>query len=254
MASHCAEKALGTVQSQAKANRLKFTSIGAFNGWGGILYLFTHLAAVWNRQGLFASADRIAARISELVQQDESLDVIGGAAGCIGSLLSLYHCLPSDHLLEVAIQCGDHLISQAQTTQKGVGWLTHLTAPHPITGFAHGSAGIIWALLALAEVTNESRFRSVASSALPYERQAFSSESKNWPSLRPSEGDRTIDDPVAWCYGAAGIRLALSTPIQWVYSSKQKLKQHCILHSPEDLVKITPYVTVIWATLSSSCK
>jgi len=209
--THLAEKALVTLQAQIDAKQQHITSIGAFNGWGGLLYTYTHLAALWERQDLFDAAMHSANRISDLVKQDASFDIVGGAAGSIASLLSLYHCIPSDRLLEVAIQCGDHLSAKAKVIDGGLGWLTHPTSSMPITGFAHGTAGIVWALSALADATQEERFRAMIPYALPYERGAFSPEFKNWHSLRSSIIDREHDNPVAWCYGAGGIGLARLT-------------------------------------------
>src|SRR5262249_39806743 len=60
-----AEKALFTVQSRLEDSLPLLTAVGAFNGWGGTVYLFTHLAALWNRPDLFAAADRVVERISE---------------------------------------------------------------------------------------------------------------------------------------------------------------------------------------------
>ena len=206
-----AEKALFTAQSQLNDMLPLVTGIGAFSGWGGSIYLFTHLASLWNRPDLLVETERMIARIAEVVGLDTALDVIAGSAGCIGSLLSLYRHSPSPRVLEVAMQCGDHLIAQAKTMDDGVGWLTHKLSERPVTGFSHGTTGMAWALSNLADATGESRFRDTASAALAYERRAFLPETQNWRSLR--EADGTADDMLAWCYGAPGIGLArLNSP------------------------------------------
>jgi lantibiotic modifying enzyme len=80
----------------------------------------------------------------------------------------------------------------------------------PLTGFAHGTAGIAWALAKLSTVTHEERFERVALEALTYERSLFNEEAGNWPDFRPNAPSPFR---VAWCHGAAGIGLSrLSQP------------------------------------------
>ena len=49
-------------------------------------------------------------------------------------------------------------------------------ATSPLTGFAHGNAGIAYALLELSEVTGEPRFKEAALRAFEYVRFLFASE------------------------------------------------------------------------------
>jgi lantibiotic modifying enzyme len=81
-----------------------------------------------------------------------------------------------------------------------------------LTGFSHGAAGIAWALLELAVVSGEERFRTAALDAIAYERSLFSPDVGNWPDLRESNDSVTQSDKekfmVAWCHGAPGIGLA----------------------------------------------
>jgi lantibiotic modifying enzyme len=129
-------------------------------------------------------------------------------------LLSLYAVAPSEATLAVAIQCGDHLIARAKPQHSGIGWSTKLEET-PLTGFAHGNAGIALNLLRLAAVSGEERFRQTALAAMEYERSLFSLERRNWPDLRKefrlqATGEQQEDNSymVAWCHGAPGIGLA----------------------------------------------
>jgi lantibiotic modifying enzyme len=71
-----------------------------------------------------------------------------------------------------------------------------------------------WALLELAAVTGEKRFRAAAQAAIAYERSLFSAEAGNWPDLRDisalgrGTGDSHPPFMTAWCHGAPGIGLA----------------------------------------------
>ncbi len=211
-----AQAALSTIQTQIERAKSSIKSIGGFGGWGGLIYTFTHLSRLWERPELLAEAEEFVKLLPPLIEQDKSLDVSGGAAGCIGSLLSLYHCAPSEATLAAAIQCGEHLIAQAQPMERGIGWITEIPASKPLTGLAHGAAGIAWALLELSSLTGEKRFLKVALEAINYERSLFLPKMGNWPDLRnladtvlagkDKDSDRH-NCMTAWCYGASGIGL-----------------------------------------------
>ena len=211
-----ARAALTTVQrqiEQSRSNPIQM-GIGGFSGWGGVIYAFTHLGKLWQQPELIAEAEGIVELLPVLIQQDETLDIIGGAAGCIGSLLTLYHCAPTDQTLDAALQCGDRLVSLAQPQPRGVGWSAKgITNPKPLAGFSHGAAGIAWVLLELSALSGEKRFRTTALEAIAYERSLFSPEAMNWPDLREFETsvqtgrEDRVSFMTAWCHGAPGIGL-----------------------------------------------
>jgi type 2 lantibiotic biosynthesis protein LanM len=206
------------MQRQVERDKLFITSIGGFDGWGGMIYVLSHLGALWNAPALLAQAEQIVELLPPLIERDKQLDVIGGAAGCIGSLISLYRCAPSHKTLAAAIQCGDRLIACAQPMESGVGWITPIPATKPLAGFSHGAAGMGWALLELYGLTGEERFRRTALAALAYERSLFSPENENWPDLRELTGQATKAGQdsftTTWCYGAPGIGLARLRSLQ----------------------------------------
>jgi type 2 lantibiotic biosynthesis protein LanM len=206
-----ARRALSTLRARLEDRGKHIRSIGAFDGWGGIVYLLSHLAALWQDAELISYANTIVDRLPELIDKDESLDVIGGCAGCIGALLSLYQVAPSDKTLAAAIQCGDHLLARAQPVEGGVGWfIKNIETVKPITGFAHGAAGIAWALLALAERTGNAKYRDTALQAILYEHGQYSPAAGNWAENAPGseQPGKETGPSMAWCYGAPGIGLA----------------------------------------------
>ncbi|MEQ9482050.1 type 2 lanthipeptide synthetase LanM family protein [Coleofasciculus sp. F4-SAH-05] len=206
--------ALSSIQHQIEPSKSLIRSIGCFSGWGGIIYSLTHLSVLWQQPELLAEAEGLLDPLTELIEKDEQFDIIGGAAGCIGSLLSLYHSHPSQPILDTAIQCGDHLLACAQKMAVGMGWKPVGMGKKPLTGFSHGAAGIAWALLKLAAVTGEERFQEAALYAIAYERSLFSPGVGNWPDLREFETTVGSGSPgqvnymTAWCHGATGIGLA----------------------------------------------
>ena len=165
------------------------------------------------RPDLLADAEAIVDVLPGLIDDDQAFDVIDGAAGCIGGLLALHACNPSRGTLAAAVRCGEHLINHARAMPQGVGWIRN-GASAPLAGFAHGAAGIAWALLHLAARTGDGRFRAAAVAAVAYERSLFSPEARNWADMRPSRTSAAAGPNgqglfmTAWCHGASGIGLA----------------------------------------------
>ncbi len=219
-----ARAALASTRPQMKwqKERPELASIGAFNGLGSYIYLLSHLGALWHEPALYQEAEEIVKLLPAAIPQDEMLDAVGGSAGCIAALLSLFAVAPSEATLEAAIVCGDHLIARAKPQHSGVGWSTKLEET-PLTGFAHGNAGIALNLLRLAAVSGEERFRQTALAAMEYERSFFSPERRNWPDLRKefrprATGEQQEDNSymVAWCHGAPGIGLARVASLEYM--------------------------------------
>jgi lantibiotic modifying enzyme len=98
----------------------------------------------------------------------------------------------------------------------GLGWEVTRFGAQPLTGFAHGAAGVAWALLELADATGNDAYRNAARQALIYERSLYVAAEENWPDLRPAEliGNGNGAEPgaphymAAWCHGSTGIGLA----------------------------------------------
>jgi type 2 lantibiotic biosynthesis protein LanM len=187
-------------------------SVGGFGGWGGIIYTFTHAGVLWNDSYLLDEAERLADQLPAVIEQDTTLDIIGGVAGGLCALLALYRVRPSARVLEVATLCGDKLLTTAQRTEHGIGWSTTIESSQPLCGFSHGAAGMALALLQLWELSGKPQFKQAAHEAMAYERSVFAAEQANWPDFRIIEGkpaalalDGTFMS--AWCHGAPGVGL-----------------------------------------------
>jgi type 2 lantibiotic biosynthesis protein LanM len=219
--SALARSALLAIRSQVEQGKRHpwFGGISPFEGVGAIVYLLSHLGAIWNEPSMYEEAEEIVQLFPDMIAQDETYDLIGGSAGCIAALLSLYSVAPSEQTLAMAMQCGDRLIAGAQPMKMGIGWKTK-QQEIPLTGLAHGNAGIALSLLRLFALTKEERFRETACAAIAYERNLFSPKLQNWPDLRNLSDlvrSRKTNDTAkpqgpsymaAWCHGAPGIGLA----------------------------------------------
>ncbi len=208
-----ARAALVTLRQQLVANQANMKIVGGFSGWGGVIYLLTHLSALWNDPTLLDEAETWVELLPPLIEQDEFTDIISGTAGCIGGLLSLYRLRPSAATLDAAIHCGDRLLATAQRLEHGVGWTNVVSGQQALAGFSHGVAGIAWALLQLADISGEERFRVTALEAIAYERSLFSPTHSNWPDLREIAATAHAGEEeqghfmAAWCHGAPGVGL-----------------------------------------------
>ncbi|MBW4623886.1 MAG: type 2 lantipeptide synthetase LanM family protein [Cyanosarcina radialis HA8281-LM2] len=222
-----ARAAFKTFQAQLEQSKSWLSQVGGFSGWGGIIYTLIHLGTLWQQPELIAQAESFVELLPPLIDRDPQFDIIGGTAGCLSALLNLYRLRPNPKTLEVAIQCGDRLLTHAQVMETGCGWVIPGVGAKPLAGFSHGNAGIAWALLSLAAVSGEERFRQVALEAIAYERSIFSVAASNWPDLREFEATvRSGNQPAvsftnAWCHGAPGIGLARLQCLQYLESDPE---------------------------------
>ena len=63
--------------------------VGGFSGLGAMIYALTHVGVVLDDAALLDAAHGIVAYLPDRIRQDNFFDIIGGSAGCIGSLLAL---------------------------------------------------------------------------------------------------------------------------------------------------------------------
>jgi type 2 lantibiotic biosynthesis protein LanM len=209
-----ARATVNTVLQQSVEQGDQITNVGAFDGWGGIIYTLTHLGRLWNEPGLIAEARRMAGRVEARIEEDTSFDLINGVAGTIRCLLTLHSAAPSPELLATAEHCGEWLLKNGRIVPGGMAWETVPGQMPMLAGHAHGTAGIARVLLDLASITGRGCFRDAAMQAVAYERSVFSPERQNWPDLRmPDERVAALfgREPafmLGWCHGAPGIGLA----------------------------------------------
>lgn len=199
----------------APPEALRGEAAGGYAGVGSTIYAFAHLGSLWDDPALLAAAESLVGLAPRQIEADESLDVVGGSAGCVGNLLALYASTNSPRALAAARQCADRLVERALADGGRIGWRTALTGDKPLTGFSHGAAGMAWALLEVWAHTREEKYREVALGALAYERSVFSAARGNWPDYRanaPRPGGESF--MVTWCHGAPGIGLSRLRALQ----------------------------------------
>jgi type 2 lantibiotic biosynthesis protein LanM len=200
------------VLSQA-GKRPPIAHIGAFTGWGGLIYTFTHLGVLWGQCLLINEAQSLVELIAAKIEETTELDIVDGLAGCIAGLLTLHRAAPLSRTLSVAVACGDRLRAGIQDPDYEV-----------LTGLSHGMAGMALALLELASVSGEERFRISALELIGAERRYFNPEQGNWPDMRDRTELGVANNEgiyqVIWCHGAPGIGLARLRSLEYLDDSQ----------------------------------
>ncbi|NES81797.1 MAG: type 2 lantipeptide synthetase LanM [Moorea sp. SIO2B7] len=195
-------------QSLKKAEteqRLIQSGLGAA-GLGGIIYSLVKINQFLQDPALLEDAQEIAKLVTkELIVGDKTLDIIGGVAGAILGLLSLYQETGEQAVLDIAIACGNHLLSQRSSTPPRA-WKT--ISQKPLTGFSHGAAGNSFSLLRLYAATADTAYLEAAKEGIAYERNVFDTSAQNWPDFRSLEQMNQISFVNNWCHGSVGIGLA----------------------------------------------
>lgn len=179
--------------------------LGAGLGLSSVVYALTRVSRFLDEPGLLDDA-HIAARLItfERIANDHLPDVFVGVAGALLGLVTLYETSPTQEVLDRAVACGEHLLRTRTPGRTGVrAWKTIGGAQ--TTGFAHGAAGIIYALLRLYAVTEDTALLDAAREGLLYEDLTLDQSAGNWTETTDSDRS-TFGD--SWCHGAPGIGLA----------------------------------------------
>lgn len=184
--------------------------IGGARGLGGIAHALCRSGELLGDGELLEAAFRIGKLITpERIAADADLDVFTGSAGALLGLLTLYDACPDAELLERAVACSHHLLAkrvQDESTQYRA-WPS--PEGHLASGFAHGAAGIAYALVRLHQYTGNQLLLDAAAESYEFERGLFDAAAGNWwDHSSASQGDEASPAKNAWCHGAAGIGLA----------------------------------------------
>ena len=201
-------KVLRHFSSPPIRSHLAYESVGAGLGSSSLAYSLARVGSLLKDEALIHSGFEIAELITEkAIAADRRLDVIGGTAGCLLVLRTLYKLSPQPWILQRATACGDHLLQTRNVTESGLrSWQT---IKHKfLAGLSHGAAGMIYALSELYRLTGNREHRNAALEAQAYETSLFSEEKQNWPNLLLPKKEGGFDFWNSWCHGAPGIGLA----------------------------------------------
>jgi len=179
---------------------------GALTGIGSVVYSLQAIGRLLNSYQLIEEAVTVAGLVTEeFIEKDEMYDVVGGVAGTILGLLSVYEFQEGSGLLTAAADCGDYLLKNRIRAKNGTRVWKTLGNNSPQVGFAHGQSGIGYALIRLWEETGKKPYRDGALEALEFESANYSDDCGNWPDMRTPSHPTYPDQ---WCYGRSGIGIA----------------------------------------------
>jgi type 2 lantibiotic biosynthesis protein LanM len=180
--------------------------IGACTGLPSMAYAMVLAGQLLGDANTIARAGELAASIpGDAIDTDAALDIEGGAAGALVALLAVDAVRADDRLIELAGRC----VSRLRATQIRNGpdrgaWPAGEQA-QPLPGFAHGAAGIAYALCRWVARTGDTSLCDLVRNAWDFERRIFAEHGRAWPAIRRDGGRIVL---TAWCHGAPGIALA----------------------------------------------
>ncbi len=175
------------------------TAIGGFTGLGGWLYVLTHLGVLWQDKALLAEAGEVLPQLRPLIASSETLDVIEGHAGCIGTLLT-YHAYTHDGAaLQLALECAETIVARS-TRKQG--------APFSGSGFAHGVSGLAWSLVQVSRAAGREDLKVAAQELIESDRARRASGEARRLGIEDAVPPAGEDLEVTWCSGAPGVGLA----------------------------------------------
>lgn len=186
----------------------RLLGIGGTAGLGSIVYTLVAMARCLHNEDLLADAHAAAELFTDdLIAADKRLDVMHGSAGAILALLSLYRCDASREILQRALKCGEHLLTQPRREiDNRYSWVGEgVNGARPLNGMSHGAAGFAYALAALTAATERKEFAAAAEECISFENSTYDLNRCNWPDFR-----QTASGPwrSQWCHGATGIGIA----------------------------------------------
>ncbi len=203
--------------------------IGAAVGTTSVIFALTKAAVLLDDETVLRPACQLAEHIApEDISGDGALDLMSGSSGCLMGLLALHQALPqAGWLLDKAVACGDHLLQSRDTGPHGSA--TWKIRGQFMTGFAHGAAGISYALARLYAATHEERFCGAALEACDFAGSLFSTNALN--GRQSNESGPFVN---RWCHGAAGIGLGRLGMLSAVDSERVRSDVHQALMLSQD--------------------
>ncbi|MGH7649624.1 MAG: type 2 lanthipeptide synthetase LanM, partial [Gemmatimonadaceae bacterium] len=179
------------------------TEVGVGSGLSGAVYGLLCIARLLDDDEVHAAARRIATLIDPYgdprALRTDLHDVLGGSAGAVLALLALDGYAAEGMWRDRAAAFGERLL-RARVEHRESG--RHVWAGHGgviETGFAHGQAGIAYALERLAAATRRADFEEAAREAIAHERTLLAAR-------LGAVGD--VERRGGWARGATGIAMA----------------------------------------------
>jgi lantibiotic modifying enzyme len=202
-----------SIQIYLREPGLPVSPLSFFSGDLGMAYVAKRIDGILGTNAFSEEIFALLSKVKNALSKSHVLDVMAGSAGAIPALLWLGSHSGLEFCLDIALECGQELCERAQWHGESCSWDNSLASGFgfdsaPLTGMAHGAAGMALALLELYFETQVPVFLRTAQAAFAYEDKLFIPELNNWPDLRFSKSTESPVCQNAWCHGAGGIALA----------------------------------------------
>jgi len=187
--------------------------LGIGNGIGGLIYGSLILGEILEDKSWRNLAALLSERLpDDRIRTEQEPDILYGVAGLLLAVRKLHQVLPDERTKRQAALCVKNLVS---SFRGDTGWIR----PNGdcSLGFAHGAAGIAYALAVGGAIFNDISDLDTVQKAIEFDRQFFDQGAHNWPATT----DRADMRMRAWCSGLPG--MLLSRAGVWARSRDPKL-------------------------------
>lgn len=194
-----------TDEGMEDLKNLQSQNTGAYTGESSVVYTYLKLYQLTKEAIYLQYARKHAEIVSKIVSKDTCADLLGGKAGAAWVFLQMFEQTGEERYVKEAEKSVYSMLPQAVKMECGIGWKPEI-GENPISGMAHGNAGILMPVLALWELTKKQEYEILAEKIREYEESLYDEKRGNWIDRRKDKEEG--EDTVAWCHGAAGILLA----------------------------------------------
>lgn len=194
-----------TDEGMEDLKNLQSQNTGAYTGESSVVYTYLKLYQLTKEAIYLQYARKHAEIVSKIVPKDTCADLLGGKAGAAWVFLQMFEQTGEERYVKEAEKSVYSMLPQAVKMDCGIGWKLE-TGENPVSGMAHGNAGILMPVLALWELTKKQEYEILAEKVREYEESLYDEKRGNWIDQRKDQEEG--EDTVAWCHGAAGILLA----------------------------------------------
>lgn len=193
-----------TDEGMEDLKNLQSQNTGAYTGESSVVYTYLKLYQLTKEAIYLQYARKHAEIVSKIVPKDTCADLLGGKAGAAWVFLQMFEQTGEERYVKEAEKSVYSMLPQAVKMECGIGWKPEI-GENPISGMAHGNAGILMPVLALWELTKKQEYEILAEKIREYEESLYDEKRGNWIDRRQDQEEG--EDTVAWCHGAAGILL-----------------------------------------------
>ncbi len=186
---------------------LKKLPTGAYTGEASVAFAYMLLNLELSDPVYMTYLEKQCQVTRRVLADDVNYDILGGNAGAIMVFLNAYTITGQKKFLIWAEEAGDCLLKSASVFPWGIGWINPGIGK-ALTGFAHGTAGMMLALARLGHESKKDKYMEAAYQAYRYEEHYYSGTWQDWADLRYPENSLEKCGQLAWCHGWGGIIVA----------------------------------------------